>query len=298
MKIDRLDGDIQDINNTVAELRAENTALKVSNNALLEKLQELEAYVKQDNLRFYNIEESRGENTETVLKSFISEKLDIDGDDIEFSTVFRQGVPPSNVRHDRHHDVANNRPRCIIARFVRRSDAQRIRAATRKLQGTPFGVSEDLPSEWVKVRKAGYHLFKKAKAEGKTARWRGPRLFINGVRAEITPSTGNENLISTKCQPAPEERPQQDCDHVHQASSPAVTDNFQTKSTGRSLMQSASFERVWQGFVRSVEKERKKEKESETDRPELVSDPESEPESAASSQHSSMALRSKRRVHK
>lgn len=170
-------------------LREQNSALRNQVQDLKWQLDQIDAYTRQDNLRFYNIPESANENTEQVLATFIGDKLGLDPARIMFSVVHRLGQWQDN----------NNR-RCIIARFVRRVDVSRVKAAAVKLAGTRFGISEDLPASWAELRKKAHStVVKPAREAGKKVRWRGRRLFINGK--EVSPDKPTP-IKSTTTSPA------------------------------------------------------------------------------------------------
>lgn len=115
------------------------------------------------------------------------EKLELDARTIDISIAHRLGA----------RDNAKNRTRCIIVRFVRRSDINKVKAATRKLQGTRYGVSDDLPVSWAIARSKAYkqHV-KPAKDNKQKVRWQGDRLFIDGkeVRLDCSGSISDHHL--------------------------------------------------------------------------------------------------------
>ena len=143
-------------------MERESKALKNEICELRGEVRQLEAHTRRDNLRFFNIPDKVMENTEDTLCRFIYEKLKLDPRDIDFSIVHRLGP------------YKPGQSRCILARFVRRKDIQRIKAACVNLRGTKFGVSDDLPSEWAAARKQAYPRYvKPAKEEKKKIRGRG-----------------------------------------------------------------------------------------------------------------------------
>ncbi|XP_020619744.1 protein unc-13 homolog C-like [Orbicella faveolata] len=139
----------------------------------------MEVYQRRENLRFYGIAESfhlSEENVKEVLIGFIQKELNIsEADSFEYQRVHRIGK----------RDPSQEKPRPIIARFLRYSDRERVMSSARKLKGTGFGISPDLPKEIVDRRKELMPKFKKAKEDGKSAffkRSEPDKLFIEGIR--------------------------------------------------------------------------------------------------------------------
>lgn len=139
----------------------------------------MEVYQRRENLRFYGIAESfhlPEENVKEVLIGFIQKELNIsEADSFEYQRVHRIGK----------RDPSQEKPRPIIARFLRYSDRERVMSSARKLKGTGFGISPDLPKEIVDRRKELMPKFKKAKEDGKSAffkRSEPDKLFIEGIR--------------------------------------------------------------------------------------------------------------------
>ncbi len=85
----------------------------------------MEVYQRRENLRFYGIAESfdlSGENFKEVLIDFIQKELNIsEADSFEFQRVHRIGM----------RDPSQEKPRPIIARFLRYSDRERQRESCR-----------------------------------------------------------------------------------------------------------------------------------------------------------------------
>ncbi len=211
-KLDVLEGETFTANETCDQLRAQNTSLREEVNDLREQVNFLDAYQRRDNLRFYNIPEVANENTEHTLKTFISEKLQLNTKYIDFSIVHRLGAK-------------NNRggARCIIARFVRRSDVQKVKAGAVKLGGTRYGISEDLPHEWAVARsKAHKQHVKPAKEKKQKIRWKGATLFVDGREVKLS----NERANSPEVVDSGRERRDPRPTNV----SPARADNDETSS--------------------------------------------------------------------
>ena len=138
----------------------------------------MEVYQRRENLRFFGIQEAdtAEEDTREVLVDFLKTKLDIkDADALEFQRVHRIGK----------RDDSDDKPRQIIARFLRYPDREKVMSNARKLKGQGFGISADLPKEIIDRRKKKMSKFKKAKEEGKPvyfSRTEPDKLFIDGVQ--------------------------------------------------------------------------------------------------------------------
>ncbi len=186
----------------------------------------VDAYQRRDNLRLYNIPEKYNENVEQVVRTFMREKLELDARNIDISIAHRLGARENNDK---------NRTRCIIVRFVRRSDINKVKAATRKLQGTRYGVSDDLPASWATARSRAYkqHV-KPAKENKQKVRWRGDRLFIDGKevrldRSGFTPGP-DHHLTDTNTVSLPQRTPRTPRSRPHTTRN-TVNGNAPTRST-------------------------------------------------------------------
>lgn len=178
-RLDIIDGELFEVRKRGEQLEKENQELRKTVTEQRDQLNQLEASAKKENLRFFNIKEGRRGNTEEELRSFMANQLEIDHQSIEFSAIYRIGL--SNVVND------EKKPRCILARFVRRTDRDNVLRAARNLRGTKFGIAEDLPRDWVEARrKAHQAIVKPAKQQKKQVRWRGQNLFIDGVEVDLT----------------------------------------------------------------------------------------------------------------
>ena len=95
--------------------------------------------------------------------------------------------PQQKIEFQRIHRLAQsakNRPRPILARFLRYSDREEVlQLARSKLKDSDFAVYEDIPKELYDIRKAQRHKVKAAKKKGLKAAFskaQPDRLFING----------------------------------------------------------------------------------------------------------------------
>lgn len=117
----------------------------------------MEVYQRRENLRFHGIREASGtteENVKGVLVGFMQNELDIsEADTIEFQRIHRIG----------RRKPSQDKPRPIMARFLRYSDRELVMSRAKKLKGKGLGISADLPKEIVNRRKELMSKFRKAK---------------------------------------------------------------------------------------------------------------------------------------
>ena len=139
----------------------------------------MEVYQRRENLRFYGIREASGtteENVKEVLVGFMQNELDIsEADTIEFQRIHRIG----------RFNPSQDKPRPIIARFLRYSDRELVMSRAKKLKGKGLEISADLPKDIVNRRKQLMPKFKKAKEDGQSAyfkRSEPDKLYIEGIR--------------------------------------------------------------------------------------------------------------------
>lgn len=160
---------------------AQLATLEIQNSELREKLKlvedkhlYLEAYSRRENLRFENIPEdaTNKEDTETALRSFMETHLGFcDAATVEIQRVHRVGKKK------------DDKPRTIIARFLRFKDVEKLLSLGHRLRGTNYKVYQDLPLEIVERRKKLMDTFKKAKRNNIPAAFsksQPDKLFIRG----------------------------------------------------------------------------------------------------------------------
>ena len=92
---------------------------------------------------------------------------------------------PEGIEFQRIHFIGKkgDRPRMIMACFVRYADQERVMKNAFKLKETHFKIFEDLPKELFSLRKKYLPTFYEAKTAGKKAVFRKSepdKLFIDG----------------------------------------------------------------------------------------------------------------------
>ena len=134
----------------------------------------LEAYSRRENIIFENILQATDkEDTESVLRTFLEMELGYkDANTVEIQRVHRLG----KKRDD-------EKPRSIIAKFLRYKDCEEILAMGSRLRGSTFRMYQDLPYEIVARRRRQMNTFKEARKNNIPAsfsRAQPDKLFIKG----------------------------------------------------------------------------------------------------------------------
>lgn len=141
--------------------------LKQDMNDLQSKVLDLQCRSMKNNLVFTGLCHTPYENIENKIRGFIRQELEIEHF-IEFGNVHRFG----------RRGVNNARP--IVARFIYYSDLQMVLQNAHKLRGTPFGISEQFPTEIINRRKKLYPIMREAKQQRRDVVLVRDRLFIDG----------------------------------------------------------------------------------------------------------------------
>ena len=147
----------------------------------------LETYSRRENVQFFGIDkvvpasevDSPTEDTRDLVFKFLENKLRIENprSRIEFQRVHRLGKPNNS----------NDKPRPIIARFLRYSDKEMVMDQARKelkrQEDKQFSVFDDIPKELYEIRKSQMKKFKEAGGKGCTvyfSKAQSDKLFVNG----------------------------------------------------------------------------------------------------------------------
>ena len=194
-KIDDLSKNVQEVKRDLNEAREqsarlteENKCLKAQVNTLTDELDSMKGQMKRDNLIFHGLEQDKDETweqSETKIKSFITERLDIDGDSIGFDRVHRL----SNAR---------KRPQPIIAKFTRYKQRDEVYRAAKILKDSGYKVTEDFTYRVRQIRrKLGVYLLQ-ARSEGKKAFLSYDKLKIEGATYAYDFELGDKRLLSER----------------------------------------------------------------------------------------------------
>lgn len=152
---------------TEAETKQRLEKLEQMNSTLNNRVIDLQARSMRDNLIFYNLKESKDENTTEVVHSLIESHFGIED--------------AKSIRIDRSHRMGKQRgskPWAIVAKFNYYPDKARLLASARKLKGTGIAVSEQVPEEIVAIRKSLYPEMKKGRDAGKKCKLVRDKLYI------------------------------------------------------------------------------------------------------------------------
>jgi hypothetical protein len=126
----------------------------------------------RDNLIFYNIPESKDEDTTNIIHKLLEEKLHLED-------------ASKKIKIDRSHRLGRQKqgaekPRPIITKFNFYQDRENIRLNAKKLRGSNIAIGEQFPDEIVKIRRELYPELKKASEAGKKAKLVRDKLIIEG----------------------------------------------------------------------------------------------------------------------
>ena len=193
-RIEDLQKDKCDLEKKVEGLKDELLKCKQKETSLTSRLDRLEerqiaseSYSKRDNLLFYGITQKQDENCLTEVKQFMIDYLEI------------PSVVAETIKVQRCHRMNMNlNPKPIVCRFLYFPDRMLVWNARRRLQDTPYSLSEDFPPEIVARRKMLYPIFKAAQRDKKRTRLIGDKLEIEGKFFTVKTS----NTLPSKYDPA------------------------------------------------------------------------------------------------
>ena len=172
----------------ISDLKKESKESKFEINDLRKQSLYLEAYSRRETVKFFGIDEvvpasevvSQPEDTRASLSfKFLQNKFRIENPRgrIEFQRVHRLGKPNNS----------SDKPRPIIARFLRYSDKEMVMDQARKelkrQEDKQFSVFDDIPKELYEIRKSQMKKFKEARGKGCTvyfSKAQPDKLFVNG----------------------------------------------------------------------------------------------------------------------
>ena len=146
--------------------------LEQLNSTLNNRVIDLQTRSMRDNLIFYNIKESDGEDTTEIIKDIMENTLGIENaKSIKIARSHRMGKKQAKT---------TIKQRTIVAKFNYFPDKERVLANARKFKGTGMAVSEQFPDEIAKERERLYPEMKKAKQQGKRVKLVRDKLCIDG----------------------------------------------------------------------------------------------------------------------
>ena len=147
----------------------------------------LETDSRRENVKFFGIDkvvpasevDSPTEDTRDLVFKFLGNKLRIENPRgrIEFQRVHRLGKPNNS----------SDKPRLIIARFLRYSEKDMVidqaRKELKRQEDKQFSVFDDIPKELYEIRKSQMKKFKEARGKGCTvyfSKTQPDKFFVNG----------------------------------------------------------------------------------------------------------------------
>ena len=171
--IDRLTTDNDDLRarNRINEGRI--TRLEKSVQDLREEMLQNTARSMKDNIVFSNIPEAQNENnvtTRRILTEFLHKEMRIAPDRMKYIDIIRV----------HRLGLSGKYSRPIVAKLNDQGKAV-IWSHTKHLAGKKFSVNVQLPRELAERKKQLVPLYKEARSNHQTAKWRGEKLSINNV---------------------------------------------------------------------------------------------------------------------
>ena len=165
--------DIQTLKKSCDSFEKTSKSLSVKNDELSKKLIDLEARSMRENLMFYGIpEEGEKENCEAKVKQVMTNILHMESvEEIIFDRAHRVG-----------QRSASTRP--IVVKFHNYTQREKVRqtafGVAEELKAAKLGVGAQIPKDIRDARKPLYPAMKKAKDEGKSVKFMGKKLYIDG----------------------------------------------------------------------------------------------------------------------
>ena len=168
-KLKSADSDMKKLNNRCKEFEDSVQELKVKNEMLAAKANDLEFRSLRETLLFHGILETPKEDCETLVKQFIAEKFEI-AQDIIIDRAHRLGKP-------------RGRARSIVVKFHQYTDRELIRKeAAEKSELLKKTIKQGVGVQQTKAvlqrRKDLSAAYDREMAAGKTVKWAGAKLMV------------------------------------------------------------------------------------------------------------------------
>ena len=192
-EIKRLKRNYQDMGASVKKCETQNEAVS-------DKVLDLESRSMRENLIFYGIHESQriddetgDENCERLVKDLISTKLEINTENMTIDRAHRLGGPRAK------------KPRPIVVKFHQYSDRETVRVKSRneavkmRLRESNQGIGVQQPQQYREARRALFEQAKREEERGKRTRIVGNKLYVNNrvakkyVNGSVHDVNGGEN---------------------------------------------------------------------------------------------------------
>ncbi|XP_072028386.1 uncharacterized protein [Amphiura filiformis] len=149
------------------------------------RIEQLESQSRRDNLIFHGIEgddKETWDESEDKVRSFLSDKLDIDGDEVEFERVHRLKSRGGNTAP-------------IIAKFTKYKQRSAVldAAQTKLKKKDTYGVSQDFTKKVRDTRKTLIPFMTEARNQNKRAYLSYDKLVIDKVKYVF--DEGTEDIV-------------------------------------------------------------------------------------------------------
>ena len=147
-------------NETITSLKEKVTRIEALNTKLNQEIINIRAHSMRSNLVFYNLPEVDKEDPFATVKDVLANKMGVDeNNEMEIERTHRLGAKRDDEK-----------PRPIVAKFLRYQDKEYIRKSAYLLKGTKVGIADQFPKEIAETRKKLYPILKKAKQDGNTVK--------------------------------------------------------------------------------------------------------------------------------
>ena len=187
-RIEQVEGENHDLSCQNTRLKTENENQQEQIDALqydLEiksmSLEDMMQYSRRNCLVITGIAETRGENTDDVVKDFAKNKLDVVINDTDIDRTHRLGK----------HAIGKSRP--IIAKFTNYRARHKVIKERRKLRGQSLGIQEHLTP-------FTQHLLQKAKDLSKRASWVSNAWTWDGKVTVLVERNETKRKVIVSCQ--------------------------------------------------------------------------------------------------
>ena len=184
---------IEELTSKIDDLEVVVEGNRFDSKPVFQRLDDLEDRSRRNNLRFTGIEEFPNENWEQtagLVVKLAKDKLGID----------------STVEIERAHRVGakgRDRPRTIVAKFLRFGDRELVLRNSSKLKGSNIFVNEDLCEASLEKRKNQLPRLQEARRNGKIAYFRHTNLIVKDRPNHETPQEeSTENSLQERLRSA------------------------------------------------------------------------------------------------
>ena len=163
-----LNNQFESLKTDIVGLKEENQQMKKEIKILKEEAIDSKSRSMRKNLLLHGVPENREENSETTVRQFVKDKLEIDTQDVEIERCHRIGP----------YQPGKCRP--IVTNFMKFKDKETIKKASHKLKSTKYGLSDQFPKEIIARRKILRPIEKDIKSKGNPVYMPIDKLYTTG----------------------------------------------------------------------------------------------------------------------